>query len=65
MSYNMTPLDIVVRLTLAMVFVIIGWLLNTFILYPIGMVFLVVALTGYCPLKAIFSKKGKGECNWD
>ena len=65
MSYNMTPLDIVLRLILSMVFVITGWLLNTFILYPVGMVFLVVALTGYCPLKALLSKKGKEECSWD
>lgn len=50
MTYNLSYLDGIVRLIIMLTLVIVGWLLNTFILYPIGMVLLVSALGGYCPL---------------
>ena len=52
-------LDIVVRLILVLVFVIASWALNVFTLYAVGMLLLVTALSGYCPLYHVLGKGKK------
>ena len=49
-------LEIVVRLILVLVLVIASWALNTFALYVAGMLLLVTALSGYCPIYHILGK---------
>ena len=49
-------LEIVIRLSLVVVFVIASWTFGVFALYAVAMVLLVTALSGYCPINHILGK---------
>lgn len=50
MKHNLNLIETLIRLALTMILVIAGWLMGTFLLFPIGMFITVTALSGYCPL---------------
>ncbi len=61
MSYNMSFFDIIIRLFLGALVVITGWLLNTLVLFPVGMALVVVALSGYCPINHLLGRNPNKE----
>jgi hypothetical protein len=50
MKHNLNIIETLIRLALTMFLVIGGWLLGTFLLFPVGMFITVTALSGYCPV---------------
>ncbi len=50
MKPNLDLRDMIIRLILMLVLIIGGWLLQTFILFPIGMYLVVTTLSAYCPI---------------
>ena len=53
---HMTFLEVVIRLIASMVFVLISWATDIFLIYPVGVILLVTALSGYCPFNSVIDK---------
>ncbi len=59
--HNLNLKDVIIRMTLAFVIIITGWLLNTTMLFPVGMILTVSALAGYCPIYQLLGKTSHQE----
>lgn len=60
MKHNISLLEVVLRLMLTMVLAMTAWLTGYFVFFPIGMIFLVTALSGYCPIYGILGRDTSG-----
>ncbi len=57
LEYNLTFLDVIIRLIAVMVLAIVGWYTEVFFFFVLGMGALVTALTGFCPFGSIAGKE--------
>lgn len=61
MKHNISLIEVIIRLMLTMAFAITAWLSGYFFFFPIGMVLLVTALSGFCPIYAVLGKDTSGS----
>ena len=61
LPHNLNFKETLVRLILSMLVIILGWLLHTSILFPLGVLFTVTALAGYCPFYHLLGIHRKQE----
>lgn len=61
MKHNISLIEVIIRLMLTMAFAITAWLSGYFLFFPIGMVLLVTALSGFCPIYAVLGKDTSGS----
>jgi hypothetical protein len=56
MKHNISMMEVIIRLIIAMGLALTAWLSGYFIFFPLGMIMVVTALSGYCPLYGILGK---------
>lgn len=56
MKHNISFIEVVIRLIITMAFTMTSWLSGFFFFFPIAMILVVTALSGYFPIYSVLGK---------